>query len=489
MSHADWALKFKQKNTELRLIRGKYYLYKISSIWDKDKKRARKITGEMIGRITENDGLIPKGTKKAKSNLPVNISIKEYGASHFLKSSANDVVDKLEEYFPSNWRSIVTLAIQRLIYAAPLKNMEFLYEESYLSEVYQNLDLSKNSLTSLMQEIGSMREKIAEFMKHFIDGSTQLVFDVTSINSNSKLTKAVSCGYNSNHDFRPQINLFYVFSTNKQLPVYYRIFPGNITGMKALQNCMKEVGPSNMLVIGDKGFYSKDNARDLDESRSQYIFPLKRDSSLISYQRLNSRDYNQAFHGHFFYKDRVIFYYTKEVIEDQEQENAVYKKLVVFYDKSLALEEENSYLKHLQNKLEGYNMEGYVAKQMKFGTISMITNIITLSPRQIYENYKSRMEIETLFDSYKNLIKADRTYMQSDQSMETWMFINHLSMIMYYNIYNKLKNKNMLTRISPADILIRLSRINKIKINKSWITSEINAKTLDILKTLEVHIT
>ena len=134
-------------------------------------------------------------------------------------------------------------------------------------------------------------------------------------------------------------------------------------------------------------------------------------------------------------------------------------------------------------------MAGYIAKQMKFGTISMITNIITLSPRQIYENYKSRMEIETLFDSYKNLIKADRTYMQSDQAMEAWMFINHLSMIMYYNIYNKLKNKNMLTRISPADILMRLSRVNKIRINKSWITSEINAKTLSFLKNLDTHIT
>jgi len=489
MSHPEWALKFKEKNTELRLIRGRYYLYKISSVWDKDKKRARKITGEMIGRITENDGFIPKGTKKSKINVTANISIKEYGASHFLKASATDVIIKLEEYFPSNCQSIITLAIQRLIYAAPLKNMEFLYEESYLSETYQNLDLSKNSLTSLMQEIGGMREKIAEFMKHFIDGSTQLVFDVTNVNSNSKLTKAVSQGYNSNHDFASQINLFYVFSTNKQLPVYYRIFPGNITGMKALKNCMKEVGSSNMLVIGDKGFYSKDNAKDLDESSSQYIFPLKRDSSLISYERLDSRDYTQAFDGHFFYKDRVIFYYTKEMIEGNEQANAVCKKLVVFYDKSLALEEENSYLKHIQNKLEGYSMAGYIAKQMKFGTISMITNIITLSPRQIYENYKSRMEIETLFDSYKNLIKADRTYMQSDQAMEAWMFINHLSMIMYYNIYNKLKNKNMLTRISPADILMRLSRVNKIRINKSWITSEINAKTLSFLKNLDTHIT
>lgn len=170
MLHPDWALKFKEKNTELRLIRGKYYLYKISSVWDKEKKRARKITGEMIGRITEKDGMIPKGVKRTK-RIAANISIKEYGASKFLQLHGLDLITKLEEYFPSQWQSIITLAIERLIYSAPLKNMEFLYEESYLSEEYKDLDLSKNSLTQLMQIIGKDREKIAQFMKHFIDSS------------------------------------------------------------------------------------------------------------------------------------------------------------------------------------------------------------------------------------------------------------------------------------------------------------------------------
>jgi transposase len=134
-------------------------------------------------------------------------------------------------------------------------------------------------------------------------------------------------------------------------------------------------------------------------------------------------------------------------------------------------------------------MDGYIERQMKFGTMSMIVNVITLPPHKIYENYKSRMEIETLFDAYKNLLKADRTYMQSDNAMEAWMFLNHLSMIMYYNLYNKLKRHNMLSRISPADVLMRLSKINKIRINNSWLTSEINSKTLNLIKTLDIHIT
>jgi predicted transposase YbfD/YdcC len=64
MDHPEWASKFKTKNTELRLIRGRYYLYKIKSEWDPKKQRARKITLESLGTITEIDGLIPAGMSR-----------------------------------------------------------------------------------------------------------------------------------------------------------------------------------------------------------------------------------------------------------------------------------------------------------------------------------------------------------------------------------------------------------------------------------------
>lgn len=63
MTHSDWASKFKIKGTELRCINNRYCLYKISSIWDKEKNERVKIINEMIGRITESEGLILKGIK------------------------------------------------------------------------------------------------------------------------------------------------------------------------------------------------------------------------------------------------------------------------------------------------------------------------------------------------------------------------------------------------------------------------------------------
>ena len=144
MTHPDWALKHKQKNTEIRHIKGRYYLYQITSKWDSQKKRTKKVTLGMVGTITEKDGLIPKGTlprgrvrtKTTPTHLALHVSTKEYGASAFLSSIALDIQDKLKELFPSQWQNIFILAMLRLLYQAPLKRCAFLFEESFLTETF-----------------------------------------------------------------------------------------------------------------------------------------------------------------------------------------------------------------------------------------------------------------------------------------------------------------------------------------------------------------
>jgi transposase len=483
MTHPAWALKHKAKGTELRCIRGKYYLYQVSSFWDKKKKCTRKVTGKMVGRITKDDGLIPRGTKRPSKmqTMLQNITTKEYGATAALQQVSADIINHLKEAFPKRWEELLALAINRLLHQAPLKNMEFFYKESFLSEQFPSLKLSKNTLTNLMQELGNNNENIANFLRKFVDGSEHLVFDTTHIISQSKGAGINQYGYNSQQVYDPQVNLFYMFSTDKQLPVYYRIFPGNIHGISALKHCVVESGTKNAIMIGDKGFCSEKNMELLQDAGLQYILPLKRDSALINYNRLKSRSYEQAFDKHFFYNNRVIFYYELSPGSNQ--------KVVVFCDQGLRLDEETSYLRRVEQQYDGYSMDGYKEKQLSFGTIAMVTNMVTHSAQEIYENYKTRMEVESVFDTYKNLLQADRTYMHSDESIHAWIFINHLAILMYYKLFNLIKKHNLLTTISPKDLLIRLSMVTKLKINNQWYLSEINGKSQKMFNKLGLHVT
>ncbi len=67
--HPQWAVKHRKPGTELKLIGGKYYLYGVTSVYDKTTKKSRKISLGIIGRITEEDGLIPSDKRILKENL------------------------------------------------------------------------------------------------------------------------------------------------------------------------------------------------------------------------------------------------------------------------------------------------------------------------------------------------------------------------------------------------------------------------------------
>ena len=73
MAHPDWVRKHKIPNSEIRCIRGKYYLYSITSVWSPEKKRTKKKTLKQLGVIDQELGLIPTG-KSRKGRVPTGAS-------------------------------------------------------------------------------------------------------------------------------------------------------------------------------------------------------------------------------------------------------------------------------------------------------------------------------------------------------------------------------------------------------------------------------
>ncbi|MFH0866768.1 MAG: hypothetical protein V1904_11275 [Bacteroidota bacterium] len=95
-------------------------------------------------------------------------------------------------------------------------------------------------------------------------------------------------------------------------------------------------------------------------------------------------------------------------------------------------------------------------------------------------------EIEILFDAYKNILHADKTYMQNDIAIEARMIINFIAIQWYYITFSLLR-KHKLTKIyAPLDLMTRLTEIKKIKINDQWYLSEATQATMDLLKKTEI---
>ena len=61
------------------------------------------------------------------------------------------------------------------------------------------------------------------------------------------------------------MNLMCVFSVGQQMPVYYRLLPGNVKDMSAFKISLLESGVSDAIIVIDKSFTSAANTCTLYE--------------------------------------------------------------------------------------------------------------------------------------------------------------------------------------------------------------------------------
>ena len=217
--HPDWVLKHKAKGTNISRIRGKYYLYEVGSVWNREKGRAQKITKKYLGRITE-EGLVAPKENCPKIQAPV--SVKEFGAAAVVAELGKDILQKLEEAFPEEARRIFALAAMRVVEPNPFKRAERQYHGSYLSEMFGELKLSGKDISLFLREFGGRREEMARFMRGFIGENAHLLFDGTSIVSQPEKMDINRVGYNAHREYKPQVNLLYAFACGSRMPAYYR---------------------------------------------------------------------------------------------------------------------------------------------------------------------------------------------------------------------------------------------------------------------------
>jgi hypothetical protein len=69
MSLPAWVLPFKELRTSIQYIKGGYYKYEVSSLYDPARKCTIPKAGVLWGKITEQDGFVPS-SKDTHRQLP-----------------------------------------------------------------------------------------------------------------------------------------------------------------------------------------------------------------------------------------------------------------------------------------------------------------------------------------------------------------------------------------------------------------------------------
>ena len=238
------------------------------------------------------------------------------------------------------------------------------------------------------------------------------------------------------------------------------------------------------MYIADKGFFSESNLSELERLKMEYIIPLRRDNKLIPYEKLKEIEFTENYFDH---EERFIFYTERLKIEN--------RTIDLFLDGKLKEQEKIDYLKRISSLPESFSKQKFNEKVQTMGTLSLVHNT-KLDSQGVYKEYKSRLQIEQFFDHYKNTIDASCSYMQREESLNGWVFINHLGMQMIYKLFHSLKTtpltkKQMLNhKHSISDTIEHLKSIKKIKFAPNeYVISEQNKLTKTLLEKLKIDIT
>jgi transposase len=451
-----------ERNLEVKSFGEKYFVYRSSTYWDKQLHKKRK-TSSYLGRLDRGQGLLLKGeTKKMRI-----ATVFEYGNSLLLHYALDDLIPVIREHFPDEWMEIVAMSIVRITGGVPLKSIEDSWNLLHNRDA-MTPDLSPRNLSRVLKNVGADRRAQDRVFKHINTNGRQLVYDLSCMYSKSQGVVYAEKGYNKDHVHVPQLNLALLCSLDENLPRMIRVIPGSVRDVKSLYKTVEELDIKDVIIILDRGFFSEDLIEFLAYQKYHYILPTRRNSHLYLA--------NIPLGSHFNYHDRLI-------ISGKTRHNDY--NLYLYEDQDLKLEER----KNLYHRLDmGKISREEINQNMRTAGKILLVSDLDISEKQLYELYKRRDNVEKMFRTYKDMLDADRLYLQDDKSIFGHVFISFLSLYGYCKLQNLLKNADLNTKITPHDLLTIYKKIHIAKTDNGTIISDTPKKVEQLEKKLNLNI-
>jgi transposase len=321
-------------------------------------------------------------------------------------------------------------------------------------------NMNPGAVSKLLRTIGVDREGQDIVFQGILDHSEQLIYDLSTTFSRSMSIQQAEKGYNKDKIHLPQINLALLCSADTGFPTMIRSVPGSVKDIKTLSNTIKEMDIEGKLLVLDRGFFSEDVIKDLSKAKIDYVLPTRR----------NSHYYDVRIHltEHFRYHKRLI-----ECGKRKVDEIYLYK----FEDLDLKLEETKTLYQRLDEEKIDKNE---LREKLKRTGMILILSSKDMPVQEMYELYKKRERVEKLFDAYKNVLDADRLYLQDDESVFGHVFISFLSLYAYCKLEEMLKKAELNRKVSPGDLLLQYSKVYHVRIGDRTLISEVPKKVRDL---------
>ena len=421
---------------------------------DEDGKVHRpSYNGKVIGHII--DGVFVPVPEKVATLSVSPVDIKEWGAYRLSEMvNAGILEELLAVYSPEDAARLYCMATLRALNRGISDRLMMrTYEESFLSETFPGLALSKNQVCTFLRNVGRCYSKTVEFMRNrvaIVGADDCLIIDGTIKQDHSKVNSLSAVSRKTCHTKHRDMNVLYCYGVKSGEPLCSKAYPGNMVDMRAVSDFISENGISKGIIVADKGFPLESFEAAVMKNRDlHFLLPIKRDSpeikkySLLAFNsRLpDSRGISCKKVGA-IRDGRKVWYYS-------------------FRDPEIAKGEEVLYLEGMDPS--AVDSKELVAKRRVFGTLTLISDV-DLDCRTVDSIYQERWLIELMFRFERDILEMDDTREHSTYTAIASEFVDYLAAIMAARLYKRLDSLGLLEDCTYGDAIHRLERFKMIRV-------------------------
>ena len=298
-------------------------------------------------------------------------------------------------------------------------------------------------------------------------------YDSTNKNSEAGDIDIVEFGKAKDEKGLPVFNLSIAMDKTNRVPLFYEEYPGSVTDVSQFTFMVDKVIEYGYRKIGfilDRGYFSKENIRYIDENDYTFIimckgckalvsslvlqnrgtFETKRESAIRSYKVYGitaaAKLYEDDTQDRYFH----IYYNPSKQAAEREHLEQWIEKLRQFMDKHIGKDEKfgKTYQEyfHLHYDRKGRfrgadERTDVIERELQLCGYFCIITSEKMTATQALVQYKGRDISEKLFRSDKTFIGSKSERVQSSQSMSSKIFIEFVALIVRNRIYNLLKEQ------------------------------------------------
>lgn len=110
-----------------------------------------------------------------------------------------------------------------------------------------------------------------------------------------------------------------------------------------------------------------------------------------------------------------------------------------------------------------------------------------ISIKDALDNNKSRCECEQEMDVLKTDLDAMTSYMQDNDRLEDWMFVNFISLHIFYMQRKRIVESGLISKMSTREAIRILYRHRIARLDRKWKKAEASAKDKALPETLGAY--